>query len=42
VKPDQWRTGFLLSPHGVAINDRGDLFVAEFNTVGRVHRFNRQ
>jgi hypothetical protein len=42
VKPDQWRTGFLLSPHGVAVNERGDLFVSEFNSTGRVHRFNRQ
>ena len=42
IKPDQWRTGFVLSPHGVAINGRGDLFVAEFNAVGRVHRFNRK
>ena len=40
VKPDGWRTGFVLSPHGVATNARGDLFVAEFNAVGRVHRFN--
>jgi hypothetical protein len=42
MKPDQWRTGFVLSPHGVAVNDKGDLFVAEFNAVGRVHRFNRK
>ena len=40
--PDQWRTGFVLSPHGVAINSRGDLFVSEFNVTGRVHRFNKQ
>jgi hypothetical protein len=40
--PDQWRTGFVLSPHGVATNERGDLFVAEFNAIGRVHRFNAQ
>ena len=40
--PDQWRTGFVLSPHGVAVNNRGDLFVSEFNATGRVHRFNRQ
>jgi DNA-binding beta-propeller fold protein YncE len=40
LKPDAWRTGFVLSPHGVATNARGDLFVAEFNAVGRVHRFN--
>jgi hypothetical protein len=32
----------VLAPHGVALNDRGDLFVAEFNSFGRVHRFNRR
>jgi hypothetical protein len=42
VKPDQWRTGFVLAPHGVALNAGGDLFVSEFNSVGRVHRFNRR
>jgi hypothetical protein len=41
-KPEAWRPGLLLSPHGVAINGRGDLFVSEFNLYGRVHRFNRQ
>jgi len=30
VKPDQWKTGLVLSPHGVAINDRGDLFVSAY------------
>jgi hypothetical protein len=42
IPPAQWKTGLVLSPHGVAINDKGDLFVAEFNAFGRVHRFNRQ
>lgn len=42
VKPEQWRPGFVLSPHGVAVNAQGDLFVSEFNLYGRVHRFNRQ
>ena len=42
IPPAQWKTGLVLAPHGVAINDKGDLFVAEFNTFGRVHRFNRQ
>jgi hypothetical protein len=42
VKPDQWRPGIVVSPHGVAINERGDVFVSEFNAFGRVHRFNRQ
>jgi len=41
AKPESWRTGLLLSPHGVALNAQGDLFVSEFNQYGRVHRFNR-
>jgi len=42
AKPESWRPGLLLSPHGVALNAQGDLFVSEFNQYGRVHRFNRQ
>jgi hypothetical protein len=42
LPPAQWREGFVLSPHGVALNAHGDLFVSEFNAFGRVHRFNRQ
>jgi hypothetical protein len=42
ARPEAWRPGLLLSPHGVALNSQGDLFVAEFNQYGRVHRFNRQ
>ena len=42
VPPDQWRPGVVVAPHGVAVNGRGDLFVSEFNSFGRVHRFNRQ
>jgi hypothetical protein len=42
VKPEQWRPGVVVSPHGVAVNAHGDLFVSEFNAFGRVHRFNRQ
>jgi hypothetical protein len=41
LPPAQWREGFVLSPHGVALNTRGDLFVSEFSAFGRVHRFNR-
>jgi hypothetical protein len=41
LPPESWRPGFVLSPHGVAINARGDLFVSEFNLFGRVHRFDR-
>ena len=42
IPPAQWRHGFVLSPHGVALNAHGDLFVSEFSAFGRVHRFNRQ
>jgi hypothetical protein len=42
LKPELWKPGIVVSPHGVAVNDRGDLFVSEFNMFGRVHRFNRQ
>jgi hypothetical protein len=42
VPAEQWRTGIVFSPHGVAVNGHGDLFVSEFNVVGRMHRFNRQ
>jgi hypothetical protein len=42
VKPDKWRTGVVISPHGVAFNEHGDLFVSEYSQFGRVHRFNRE
>lgn len=42
MPPEQWRTGFFVAPHGVALNGRGDLFVAEFSAFGRVHRFDKQ
>lgn len=42
LPPAQWRTGFVIAPHGVATNDRGDLFVSEFSAFGRVHRFDAQ
>ena len=42
ARPESWRPGLLLSPHGVALNAQGDLFVSEFNQYGRVHKFNRR
>jgi hypothetical protein len=42
IAPELWRPGIVGSPHGVAVNDHGDLFVSEFNQSGRIHRFNRQ
>jgi hypothetical protein len=42
VPPEKWRPGFVISPHGVALNDRGDLWVSEYSKAGRVQRFNRR
>jgi hypothetical protein len=42
VPPQQWRTGYVIAAHGVATNARGDLFVAEFSTYGRVLKFARR
>jgi hypothetical protein len=42
VPPEEWRPGYVLAPHGVAINADGDLFVSEFNTFGRVVKFERR
>jgi len=42
MPPEQWRTGYVVAPHGVATNAAGDLFVAEFSTFGRVHKFDRR
>ena len=41
TKPEVWRTGFVTAPHGVAFNAAGDVFVAEYNVYGRVHRWNK-
>ncbi len=42
TEPTKWRPGIVTAPHGVAFNEHGDIFVSEYNTFGRVHRFNRQ
>jgi hypothetical protein len=34
--------GYVVAPHGVATNAEGDIFVAEFSTFGRVHKFDRR
>jgi len=38
--PERWFPGIVTAPHGVAFNEKGDLFVAEYSIFGRVHRFN--
>ena len=41
TEPAKWRTGVVTAPHGVATDERGDVFVSEYSLFGRVHRFNR-
>jgi hypothetical protein len=38
--PVKWREGIVTAPHGITCNAKGDIFVAEWNITGRVHRFN--
>ena len=42
VPPQLWRTGYVIAAHGVATNADGDVFIAEFSTFGRVHKFDRR
>jgi hypothetical protein len=42
VPPEKWRPGVVISPHGVALNERGDLWVSEYSKSGRVQRFDRR
>jgi hypothetical protein len=42
MPPDRWRSAYVVAAHGVATNEDGDIFVAEFSTFGRVHRFDRR
>ena len=40
VAPSLWKEGIVTAPHGITSNATGDIFVAEWNAHGRVHRFN--
>lgn len=42
TEPDKWRSGFVTAPHGVTFDANGNVYVAEYNLYGRVHRFNRE
>jgi hypothetical protein len=39
TEPAKWRTGILTAPHGVACDDKGNVYVSEYNIYGRVHKF---
>jgi hypothetical protein len=42
TEPDKWRTGIVTAPHGVACDAKGNIYVAEYNVFGRIHRFDRK
>jgi hypothetical protein len=42
VEPDKWKVGVVTAPHGVACDDKGDIYVSEYNIYGRVHRFDKK
>jgi len=42
VEPAKWVTGMVTAPHGVAFDAKGNIYVAEYSLVGRVHRYDKQ
>lgn len=38
-KPEQWQSGLVGSPHGIAFDRKGNLLMTEYNKYGRVMRF---
>lgn len=42
VDPSKWVNGIVTAPHGVAFDKQGNIYVAEYNLTGRVHRFDKQ
>jgi hypothetical protein len=41
VKPEDWRTGILMAPHGLDFDSQGNLFVTEYSIYGRVLRYDQ-
>ncbi len=39
MKPEQWRTGTVTSPHGITFDKEGNILETEWNTFGRVLRW---
>lgn len=42
VTPAMWINGIVTAPHGVTFDKKGNIFVAEYSTAGRVHFFEKQ
>lgn len=39
MKPEQWRTGTVTSPHGITFDNAGNILETEWNSFGRVLRW---
>ena len=42
VPPAEWREGVVTSPHGITFDNDGNILETEWNTFGRVLRWNRK
>ena len=41
IPPDQWKDGEFLSPHGACFDSKGNLYVQDWNRLGRVTKLER-
>lgn len=41
VKPEQWQDGQFLSPHSVCSDSKGNLYVMDWNALGRITKLER-
>jgi hypothetical protein len=38
VPRDKWQDGVFLSPHGVCVDQKGDIYVMDWNSLGRISK----
>ena len=41
LAPELWREGIFVAPHGVAFDSAGNLFVQDWNYIGRLTKLRR-
>lgn len=39
TEPDKWRLGIVTAPRGIVFDAAGNLYVTEYNIIGRMHKF---
>jgi hypothetical protein len=42
IKPDDWRPGVVTSPHGITFDAAGNILETEWNSFGRILRWDRK